>query len=203
MASSADEVAYWAKQAVDAHHNLLATVQGSAGKWQAAIAAFLGVYATVGFVFGPNMISALPVHGEPGTALLIACYALAGCCGVAAVVLANLAAQGIPKIMTGQPVTADLMWQLTYARATSARAQLGWSIKLAGAAGAFVVGISAWLLVAGIVANDHPHSLVVTTNGAYCGELVNTGGTVKLQLPDGTMILLGGAAITPVSWCPP
>lgn len=203
MPSSADEAAFWAKAAVDAHHNLLATVQGSAAKWQAAIAAFLGVYATAGFVLGPSLIAALPVHGEPATALLVACYAVAGGSGIAAVLLANFAAQGIPQIMTGQPVTGPLMWQLTYDRARTARRQLGWSIKLAGAAGAFIIGISAWILIAGITAADHPRSLVVTTNGAYCGELVNTGGTVKLQLPDGRLIPLGGAALTPVSWCPP
>jgi len=201
--SSTDEDRFWTQKAIDAHHNLLDTVQGSAGKWQAAIAAFVGVYATAGFVLGPDKMAALPVHGEPGSALLIAAYAVTGVCGIAAVVLANLAAQGIPEIMTGQPITGGVMWDLTYKRAIAARTQLGWAMRLAAAAGVFAVGISAYLLVAGIAEPGRHDSLVVTTKGAYCGELVDTGGTVELRLPAGTLIPLAGTTVTPVSWCPP
>ena len=42
MATEQDEALYWAGKAADAHHNAQDIVQASAGKWQAAIAAFLG-----------------------------------------------------------------------------------------------------------------------------------------------------------------
>ena len=64
LASEQDEAVYWASKASDAHRNVLDTVQASAGKWQAGITAFLGAYATVGFVVGPTTLAGLPGCGH-------------------------------------------------------------------------------------------------------------------------------------------
>ena len=145
MASLRDEITFWQTKAVNAHHNLLDTIQSAAGKWQAAIAAFLGLYATTGFVLGPDKLATLPVHGGVEIGTVIA-FGLAGIVGVSALVLANLATQGIPEIMSGTPVTGPLMYQLVLKRATSARWQMTWSIRLAGIAGVLILAISGFLL---------------------------------------------------------
>lgn len=202
MPSIIDEADFWSSKAADAHHNLLGTVQDSAGKWQAAIAAFLGLYASAGFVLGPDKLSALPVQGDLRIGLLAA-YGVAGVCGVAAVVLANLAAQGIPQILTARAITGADMQRLTSARAVAARCRLGWAIRLAGVAGLMIIAISATLLVEGEQASRHPHFTVITKNGAYCGELLNEGGRLTLQLPDGERIPPAGSSLIPVGSCPP
>jgi len=42
MASEQDEALYWPGRAIDAHHNVLDTVQTSTGKWRVAIAVNAG-----------------------------------------------------------------------------------------------------------------------------------------------------------------
>ncbi len=203
MPGLAEEAQFWADKAADAHHSVLEDVRSSAGKWQAAIAGFLGLYATAGFVLGPDKLASLPVQGTVRTALLAAVYGVAGACGIGAVVLANLAAQGIPEILTGQPVTGPKMRQLSYDRAVTANRRLSWAIRLAAVAGALLIAVSVFLVIAGIQGSNHPQAMVVTKNGAYCGELVNTGGKLRLRLPDGELIPLAGGSVTPVSSCPP
>jgi hypothetical protein len=203
MASLRDEMAFWQTKALDAHHNLLDTIQSSAGKWQAAIAAFLGVYATTSFVLGPDKLATLPVHGgvEIGTVII---YGIAGIIGVIALLLANLATQGIPEIMSGTPVTAPLMYQLVTSRAVTARNRLRWSIRLAGVAGILILAISGFLLGAGIRAQDHPNAILTNSTQSYCGALTHdpVDGQVAVLLPDGTFIPAAGGSLMPVNSCP-
>jgi hypothetical protein len=107
MATEQDEALYWAGKAADAHHNVQDTVQASAGKWQAAIAAFLGVYATAGFVVGPTTLPNLPFSAWKYVILVI--LGLAGVIGLIAVILANKAAQGFPKVEQAIPLTGPQM----------------------------------------------------------------------------------------------
>ena len=137
MPSPVDEYRFWDTKLADAHHNMLDTVQASAGKWQTAIAAFLGVYATVGFILTPDKLAALPVRGAAEIGLLAA-YVVAGVLGIVAVIQANLASQGIPQVRTGTIGSEDY-YQLVKKRAESASLQLLWAMWLAAAAGILVV----------------------------------------------------------------
>lgn len=195
-----DEIKYWDAKALDTQHTMLATVQSSAGKWQASIAAFLGLYGTVGFVIGPNQLANLPVHGYVLLGVLIA-YGLAGALGLTALALANLAAQGIPKIFD-QPITGEWLSEKSTSRARTASTQLKSAIGFALVAGLIAVAISVFLIVTGTLAARHSSALVTGPNGAYCGQLRNSGGTLSLQLPDGKIIPLTGASVTQVSSCP-
>lgn len=201
MASLADEMRYWSSKADDAHRNILDVVQASAGKWQAAIAAFLGVYATIGFVLAPDKISTLPVHGWLQV-VVIAMLIVAGLLGVAAIVYANCAAQGIPEILAGDPITGPRMYQLVRDRAVSARHQLGFAIGLAAAAGVLIVVTSSGLLVAGALQARKAHATVVSSSGAYCGELINSDGVLMLRLSSGKIVPVAGGAMTSVNSCP-
>jgi len=196
-----DEVSYWQNQAVDAHHNLLSTIQSAAGKWQAAIAAFLGLYATTGFVLGPDKLATLPVHGSLEIGVVVAFF-MAGIAGIVAVILANLAAQGIPEIFTGTPITGPLMYQLVSSRARSARGQLHGAMVLAGVAGVLILAISGFLLGAGIRAQAHPSDILINTGHAYCGLLVHHEGQVEVKLPSGRFVPAAGGSLTPVNACP-
>lgn len=201
MPSLRDEVTYWQNQAVDAHHNLLSTIQSAAGKWQAAIAAFLGLYATTGFVLGPDKLATLPVHGTVEIGTVVAFF-LAGAIGIAAVIMANLAAQGIPQIFTGTPITGPLMYQLVSRRARSARCQLHWAMWLAGAAGVLILAISGFLLGAGIRAQAHPSDILINTGHAYCGLLTHKHGQVGVKPAGGPFVSAAGGSLTPVNACP-
>ena len=97
MPTEQEEALYWAGKASDAHRNVQDTVQTSAGKWQAAIAAFLGAYATVGFVVGPTTLASHPPSGWKVAIVII--LGLAGLIGLCAVILANRAAAGFPRIV--------------------------------------------------------------------------------------------------------
>src|SRR5258706_9919343 len=130
MSTLTDEARYWATKAADAHHNMLDTIQNSAGKWQIAIAAFLGVYSTAGFIMSPDKLDPLPVRGWTEASLL-ATYGAAGVCGISAIILASLASARIPQILTGEPITGSRMRELVTNRAKSARRQLKFAVILA------------------------------------------------------------------------
>lgn len=201
MPSQLDEYRFWDTKLADAHHNMLDTVQASAGKWQAAIVAFLGVYATVGFVLTPDKLAALPVRGAAEIGLLAA-YVAAGALGLAAVIKANLAAQGIPEVRS-ETLGSENYYQLVKKRAEEASRQLKWGMRLAAAAGILAVVGSVYLLLAGVISANHPMATVVTPQSAYCGELLNSHGTLELKLPTGTIMNIpGGSTVTSVSSCP-
>ncbi|HEV3173098.1 MAG TPA: hypothetical protein VGZ32_22315 [Actinocrinis sp.] len=195
-----DEIKYWDAKALDTQHTMLATIQSSAGKWQASIAAFLGLYGTVGFVIGPSQLANLPVHGYVLLGALIA-YGLAGVFGLTALALSNLAAQGIPKIFN-QPIVGEWLSEKSTARARTASTQLRWGIGFALVAGLFAVGISVFLIVTGALAARHSSALVTGPSGAYCGQLQDSDGTLSLLLPGGKVVPLAGASVTQVSSCP-
>src|SRR5487761_1138494 len=103
LASEQDEAVYWASKASGAHRNVLDTVQASAGKWQAGITAFLGAYATVGFVVGPTTLASLPSFTSK--AITVVVLGLAGVFGLTAVLLAYRAANGFPVVKEDHPLT--------------------------------------------------------------------------------------------------
>ena len=201
MTTELDEYRYWAAQQVDASHNMLQTVQTSAGKWQTVLTAFLGAYATVGFLITPDKLAALPVHGAAEVVVLIA-YGLAGALGIAAVVLASLAAQGIPQVRIREIITGPQYRQIVTDAAVKADKQLRIAIALTGAAGIAALTASAYLLVAGVIAANHPDATVVSPQGAYCGQLVNSDGKLTLLLPTGRVVPVAGSSLTQVSSCP-
>lgn len=200
MTTLIDEIKFWDAKAADTQHTMLATIQSSAGKWQASIAAFLGLYGTVGFVIGPSQLANLPVHGYVLLGVLIA-YGLAGAFGLTALALSNLAAQGIPKIFD-QPITGQWLSQQSTSRARTASTQLKWGIGFALFAGLLAVGISVFLIVTGALAARHSSAVVTGGSGAYCGQLQNSGGTLSLVLPGGKVMPIGSGSVTQVSSCP-
>ena len=201
MPTVEDQERYWTIQLMSASHNTLQTVQASAGKWATALAAFLAAYATVGFLITPDKIAALPVHGAVEVVLLIA-YGLAGALGIGAVFMANLAAQGLPQIRHDTIISGPDYRKLVANAADTAHQQLKMALKLAACAGILAVAGSAYLLIAGVIAANHPDATVVTPQGAYCGQLLNSDGKLTLLLPTGHVVPVAGGALTQVSSCP-
>jgi hypothetical protein len=161
----------------------------------------LGAYATIGFLLTPDKLATLPVHGA-AEIILLAAYGLAGALGVAAVVLANLAAQGIPQIRLRTIITGTEYRNDVTDAAVKANGRLKVAIWLAGCAGALVLACSAYLLIAGVVAANHPDATVVSPRGAYCGQLLNTNGKLTLLLPTGQVVAVAGGTLNQVNSCP-
>jgi hypothetical protein len=200
MATELDEARYWAGKAADAHHTMLDTVQASAGKWQAAIAAFLGAYATVGFVVGPTTLASLPPSGWKYA--IVVALGLAGLAGLGAVVLANQAAEGFPRVVRDVPLTGPQLAAAARAAAESSRLRLTQAIRLAAVAGLLALTGSFGILAVGLLAaTPAPLVLLVTRSGAYCGALATHNGTAAVQLPGGRRMPVAGGTVTVVSSC--
>jgi hypothetical protein len=201
VASLGQEAAFWEQKASDAHHTFLDTVQASAGKWQTAIAAFLGAYTTAGFLIAPSAAANLPVHGTEEVVLLVL-YGLAGLAGITAIFLANLANQGIPQILSGTPITGQTLYKLTVDRATSAHQRLNWAIRSAATAGLLIVVVSVSVLVGGVSSSSRTYARWITTTGAYCGRLVDPHGVLELRLAGGAVKEVSGGALSTITTCP-
>jgi hypothetical protein len=120
---------------------------------------------------------------EIGTVII---YGITGIIGVIALLQANLASQGIPEIMSGTPVTAQLMYELVTSRAMTARSRLRCSMRLAAVAGILILAISGFLLGAGIRAQDHPDDILISPTESICGPLTHSSdGEVGIQLSNG------------------
>jgi hypothetical protein len=122
MTTGAEENQYWSDQVDELHHNALKNMRDVAAKWQTVIVAFLGAFATVTFLWGPEKLEKYPL--EPGfwKGASLVLLVLAGVLGIGSAYLLALAAIGIPKKfqqMTGPEIE---LW--TKQRAKRARKQL-------------------------------------------------------------------------------
>jgi hypothetical protein len=200
MASELDEALYWAGKASDAHHDVFETVQASAGKWQAAIAAFLGAYATVGFVVGPTTLASQPTTDWKYA--IVTALGLAGIVGVIAVVLANRAADGFPSVEQDLPLTGPQMAAAALRGAQNSRALLRKAILGAAIAGGLALLGSFGILATGLLTSPPaPYAVLVTHSGAYCGTLSTRNGGAFVRVPGGRRIPVAGGTITVVSSC--
>lgn len=200
LASEQDEAVYWASKASGAHRNVLDTVQASAGKWQAGITAFLGAYATVGFVVGPTTLASLPSFTSK--AITVVVLGLAGVFGLTAVLLAYRAANGFPVVKEDHPLTGPQMADLALTAAKTARARLTTAIYAAGIGGFFaVVGSFAILAFSLLASAPAPSAVLVTPSSAYCGTLQTTNGITSVLLANGQHIAAKGGTLTIVSSC--
>jgi hypothetical protein len=200
MATERDEALYWAGKAADAHHNVQDTVQASAGKWQAAIAAFLGAYATVGFVVGPTALASLPPSAWKYVIVVI--LGLAGFIGLIAVILANRAADGFPKVEQAIPLTGPQMAAAALKGAKPSRKLLREAILGAAIAGTLAIVGSFGILAVGLLSpSPAPTVVIVTNSGAYCGTLNTTNGTTSVLVCNGKLIPAKGGTITVVTSC--
>jgi len=200
MATEQDEALYWAGKAADAHHNVQDTVQASAGKWQAAIAAFLGAYATVGFVLGPTTIASLPSSFWKYVIVIV--LGLAGFIGLIAVILANRAAEGFPHVEQTIPLTGPQMAAAALDGAKRSRKLLQQAIVGAAIAGTLaILGSFGILAVGSLSPTPAPTVIVITHSGAYCGTLSTTNGATSVLLSSGKIISAEGGTITVVASC--
>lgn len=201
MTSEQDEAVFWAGKAVDAHHDMLDTVQAAAGKWQAAITAFLGVYATVGLVLGPTQLATLP--GRLWLKIVIvAGYLVAGLIAIYAVWNANQAAQGVPVVFRDQPLTGLEMERSTRIAAFEGRKRLKEAIRGAQVAGGLVLSVSVCLAIISLcLAPPAPSATLVTRRGSYCGTIATVKGSLFIQLSGGVRLPVRGGTLTVVTAC--
>jgi hypothetical protein len=198
--SEQDEAVYWAAKASDAHRNVLDIVQGSAGKWQAGITAFLGAYATVGFLVGPTTLAGLPSYASKVGVIIV--LGLAGGFGLIADVLAYLAANGFPRVLEDRPLTGPQVATNALRGAKTSRRQLRWAMTMAGIAGFFaIVGSFCILAFSLLTSTPAPYAVLVTPTAAYCGTLDTTNGVTSVLLASGKPIQVAGGTMTIVTSC--
>jgi hypothetical protein len=197
---------YWENEATKQRRTGLARVRGTAEKWQASIATLLGVFGIVAFVQGPDKLADFQ---KPVQIALVVIIGATAVFASVAVLLAALAAQGVPRrypTLTGRQL-ADQNDRV--ARRTVLL--LNWSRGLALAAAVLLVAgtVAAWVITLTTEKKDpEPTAIVVTSSGlAQCGKLVRSAGTQELVLVDSagnTLIQLdtGVVSVTPVDACP-
>ena len=198
--SEQDKAVYWAAKASDAHRTVLDIVQASAGKWQAGITAFLGAYATVGFLVGPTTLAGLPSFASKVGVIIV--LGLAGAFGLVAVVLAYLAANGFPRVLEDRPLTGPQVAVNALSGAKTSRCQLRWAMIMAGIGGFFaIVGSFCILAFSLLTSAPAPSAVLVTPTAAYCGTLDTTNGETSVLLTNGKHIPVAGGTMTIVSSC--
>jgi len=106
----------------------------------------------------------------------------------------------MPKVRRGTIITGPQYRELVTDAAASR--QLRMAMALAASAGILAVAGSAYLLIAGVIAANHPDATVVSPQGAYCGQLLNSNGKLTLLLPTGHVVSVAGGALTQVNSCP-
>ena len=172
----------------------------SAGKWQAGITAFLGAYATVGFIVGPATLAGIP--SLAWKLFIVIILGLAGVCGLKAVWFAYRAAYGWPRVVEGAALTGPKMAEIELLGAEKSRAWLDKAKRWAGIGGLFAIVGSYWSLLAGLVASaPAPHAVVVTPTAAYCGTLQTTNGVTSVLVAKGKQFPVADGTMTIVSSC--
>ena len=175
MSSIEEEDLYWANEVEKLHHDALKNVREAATKWQAAIAAALGAFVTVGFVWGPDKFEKYPIGPGLWRGLSLFLMIAAGAAGLTAAVYAGLAGIGIPKeypTMTGPDLE-----QWTQAQAKKSMEHLDKTMHLAFTAGVLALAFSVWLMIAAATAAPKPQSvyaLLTGKPGPTCAKLVKT-----------------------------
>lgn len=197
---------YWRRQATTLRRTGLSQIRLTAEKWQATIAALLGVIGVVAFVEGPKTLDEL--ERWPEQWILILGVALAAVLAFFAITLAALAAQGVPRHF--QQLTAPELARINSAAAGRAASDLMWSRRLAIAAGAILIGGTLLAWGWGLAGDDDEkktRAIIVTGDGAaLCGTLSNQGSEGLALVDDAGATILnlatGVAQVEVVSDCP-
>lgn len=177
---TADEVQKWQEEQAAAQHSVLTDVRATAAKWQAAIAAVLGTFVTVGFVWGPDKLDKFPLKGADRDTVLTM-LAVAGVLGLGATVFASVASIGYPA---RKKLSPSEYGDKIIKRANTALTFLKVAMVAAGIAAVLVVYATGWVLKAASnkpVAPTSAHALVTIAGVSKCGEVkVNDKGSLGL-----------------------
>lgn len=198
-ASPEEEWEYWDKKATELRRGELSTVESSATKWSALMAALLGVFGTVAFAGGLTTLDKL---GKPWSTLAKGLTSAAAISALAAIILLSLAAGGL--LVTKQPGFTPNRLRERFA--TGASTSLRWlrcGQLAALLAGLLVLSGSAIVLWVEPKSEDPiPPSLVGIVDGtAVCGKLAKSADGKKLMIGT-TEVTTGVTNLVPVDACP-
>lgn len=208
----------WSKEALDARHKSLATVQGVADSWGKSITAILGGFALVAFIKGPEAIKDVPtgskalmdvpVFGsvDPARTVVLLIF-IAAALVIIAIVAAAIAAQGTPGWTT---VLDGPTFHTNSTNATKTAIKLLWAsriLTLVGAAVVFGALALAWAATIDKPSTSTPvaqSAIVSTASAVVCGELRSlSDGSVEVVPAGGTASVISpSTAVTLVDACP-
>jgi hypothetical protein len=177
-----DEDTWWRDEQVTRNRQALADVRSTSAKWEASITGFLGVFAAVTFLAGPDALSDI---GSPGLARLgLTVIGIAFLLAFVARVFVADVGNAIPSL--GPTLTTPDYQKRSRVVAENGAAKLEDARWLAIAAALLVAAGSlatAWAALSG-PAPAEPQALLRTPSGIICGTLttdesgvVSIGGT--------------------------
>ncbi len=134
--------------------------------------------------------------------VIVVVLGVAGLIGLIAVILANKAAEGFPKVEQDIPLTGPQMAAVALDGAKRSRKLLRQAILGAAIAGTLAIVGSFGILAVGLLSpTPAPTVVVVTPSGAYCGTLSTTNGATSVLLSSGKLISAKAGTITVVTSC--
>jgi len=170
----------WEREATDLRHSSLTTVRSVAEKWAGSIAALLGVFSVAAVVKGPEKLA--DIENGPLQITLILLVGVAAASAFVAILLAALAAQGLPRVVDVLDGVILKAW--SQQRARLAIRLLFWSRIVAATAALLIIAsaLIAWadVAVAGGEQKAAQSVLVVDSSGkVFCGEIQGTDGALR------------------------
>lgn len=209
----------WDREAVELRHTGLKAVRDTAAAWEKAIAAVLGAFGVAAIIKGPEALKDIPGYQKtaidlpwlgltdldaPRTVALLI-FAGAVTLGVA-IVLAALAAQGVPTWIEG--MDGPRLRRLSGLAARGAARKLFWSRVLTVIAALLVVSSMAFAWYAQIVAAEgagptSQNAIVVTALGAVCGAITTADdGQIQMKIGEDDTPIASPLAVSLVEKCP-
>jgi hypothetical protein len=194
----------WDDEALEAVHTSLRDVRAAATAWGATVGTLLGAFGLVAFIKGPDTFTDVKGSAADAAALLVLGAAVLAS---VAVLLAALAAQGVPKAVQG--LNGWAFWRLTTDRARTAATQLAISRGLTLVAAYLVLGSIGivWFTTLKDRGDTRSSSAIVLPDragaAAVCGTLGVEGGQLTVAPAHGARrVVRGEATLTLVDSCP-
>lgn len=191
----------WAEKAQELEFSSLDRVKAAAEKWATSLAALTGVFGIITLIKGPEDISKLtsPCQVAVGVALLLAVV-----CAFSSILLAALAAQGIPK---RNWYSGPVVRKKSGLAADRAAKYLFWSrVLVAPVVIALAVAIgTTWFGDRPPDSKSRSAVLAVQRSGAVlCGQLMaDERGNVALKVKDQSLTILKEVeSIAMIEKCP-
>jgi hypothetical protein len=186
-------------KAEELQFNALDRIKATAEKWLGTIASLTGVFGIIALISGPSDISKLnpQLRGLVVLALIIAVS-----CAFGSIILAALAAQGVPTRIwaDGQQLKAE-----TANRVDEAVTRLNWSrylVVLVVISLGISIGIT-WYGNWNATSKTAEYFAVYNTGEVACGELSADGGELSLKDKSGSFHILENVkSLDSISGCP-
>lgn len=188
----------WAKKAEDLQLNSLERIKSVSEKWLGTIASLTGVFGIIALIKGPSDISELSSGFRASVVILLI---IAVVSTFLAIILAALAAQGIPKFVWA---TGSVIKKAYAQEADKALYRLNWSRFLVIPA-VITIGLAiglTWYGTWNTPSKPTKYIAIYSTGEVMCGQLANSQGQLALMDDNNIRVLENIESLNTVDSCP-